>query len=104
MGLGDFLEGLVDKVSSAAENVDWEAVGKVAAGVAGAAAVGGTAYYVGKQVGHTDGAKDGYARASDEYATKFEQQEQDFRDREQRTSTEIEEIMKSLRWNSSSNS
>lgn len=104
MGLGDFFEGLVDTVSSAAENVDWDTVGKVAAGVAGATVVGGAAYYVGKQVGHTDGAKDGYARASDEYATKFEQQERDFRSREERTSNEIDEVIKSLRLDSHLNS
>ena len=61
------------------DDIDWGSVGKALLFLLGGAALGGTAYWVGTQVGHSDGMKDGYCRASDEYDEKFEDQERRFR-------------------------
>lgn len=61
------------------DDIDWGSVGKALALLLGGAALGGTAYWVGTQVGHSDGMKDGYRRASHEYKGKLKDQERRFR-------------------------
>lgn len=83
MGLGDFIE-----------SIDWETVGKVVGCVAGATAVGGVAYYVGKQKGHTDGMSEGYINASNEYEDKFQEQERQFKVAQEEADSRIESLIR----------
>lgn len=99
MEISDVFEGVgaaLRATAEAAKDVDWETVGKVTGAVAGVGAVGAVAYYVGTEVGHTDGAKDGYVKASKEYASKFADQERRIREEAQASESKINAILKGL--------